>query len=229
MEKNKVKILIFGKGNFIESSNKLKNYLNELGYHNIISLTDSDLPENFKSEYQHILKHTKGYGYCIWKPYIILESLKSLDEDEVLLYIDSTDLPQKQFFDLLDIHFSSNDILLINRNYKHDEWTRRDTFVLMNCDSSEYHNKIQLEAGVIALKKTTFNENLINEWFKYCTDEQILTEKPQICGLPNHIYFQEHRYDQSILTNLQIKYGIPHFFINGNTIKFNHNQPKTYI
>jgi hypothetical protein len=229
MEKSKIKILIFGKGNFIEASNKLKNYLNELGYLNIISLTDADLSEDFKLEHQHILKHTKGYGYCLWKPYIILEHLKNLESDEILLYLDSTDLPHPKFLDILDIHFSNSDILLINRNYKHDEWTRRDTFVLMNCDSPEYHNKIQLEAGVIALKKTQFNIDLINEWFGYCKDEQILTEKNQICGLPNYPNFREHRYDQSILTNLQIKYEIPHFFISESTIRFNHNQPNNYI
>jgi hypothetical protein len=229
MENNKIKILLFGKGNFIEPSNKLQKYLNELGYHNIINLTDADLPESFKTENQHILKHPKGYGYCLWKPYIILEALKKLEDDEILLYIDSTDLPTTSFFDIVNNHFSNSDILLINRNYTHDQWTRRDTFVLMNCDSPEYHNKIQLEAGVIALKKTSFNLDLIEEWFNYCKDEQILTEIDQICGLLNYRHFREHRYDQSILTNLQIKYEIPHYFISENIIRFNFNQPNNYI
>jgi hypothetical protein len=224
----KIKFIIFGKGKFIDPRDKLQRYLNFLGYQNVTSLSDSDLPDSFKLANSHILKHTKGYGYCIWKPYIILDSLQKIEDDELLVYIDSTDLPQPSFFKILDEHFKNHDILLINRNYMHDEWTRRDTFVLMNCDSSEYHNKVQLEAGVVCLRKTQFNIDLITEWLHYCSDEQILTEKEQTSGLPNFPGFIEHRYDQSILTNLQIKYSIPHLFIDENTIKFNYNQPHTY-
>lgn len=225
---NNIKVLTFGKGNFIEPAIKLKAHINSFGIYNVIELTDSDLPKEFKENYSEILANKKGYGYCIWKPYIILEQLLKLKDDEILIYIDSTDVPNLSFFEYVLEHFATKDILLVNRGYMHDNWTRRDTFVLMNCDSPEFHNQIQLEAGVIAIKKNDFNVSLITEWFNYCKNNQILCELPQISGLPNYSPFYEHRYDQSILTNLQIKYKISHIKLPDHMIWYNFNQPNTY-
>jgi hypothetical protein len=225
---SKIKVLIFGSGPFKESSIKLTKHIQNLGISNIVTLSEDDLPDDFKNEYSHILLNKKGYGYCIWKPYIISNELVDLKPGEILVYIDSTDFPTLEFFHLVLEHFEKSDIMLVNRGYPHDNWTKRDTFVLMNCDSPEYHNKIQLEAGVLALSKTYFNIKLIKEWLKYCTNENILTEIDQICGLPNIEPFFEHRYDQSILTNLQIKYNIPHFALPESVMKYNYNQPYQY-
>ena len=35
--------------------------------------------------------NTKGDGWFLWKPYVILESLKRINEDDVLIYMDSSD------------------------------------------------------------------------------------------------------------------------------------------
>ena len=118
--------------------------------------------------------------------------------------------------------------MLLNRGYNHGEWTKRDTFKLMDCDTNEYHNHVQLEAGVIALKYTDFNKKLVDEWFFYSKNENILTELPNISKLPNLSNFKEHRYDQSILTNLSIKYKLISYKLDNTFIKYNFNQPKIY-
>ena len=223
-----MRVITFAKGNFINSQNKLIEHLYNIGINNVLGLTDNDLSNEFKNTYSKILSHRKGYGYCIWKPYIILNELEKIKDGEILIYIDSTDHPHTDFFDFVNEHMTKNDILLINRGYTHDNWTRRDTFILMECDEDKYHNKLQLEAGIIAIKKTNFNIELINEWFNYCKNENILADIPQISNLPNYQPFYEHRYDQSILTNLQIKYGIPHFRLADHMILFNANQPISY-
>jgi hypothetical protein len=225
---NKLKILTFAKGNFISSQNSLKNHLNNLGVFNQIHLTDNNLDQDFLIKYKNILSQRRGYGYCIWKPYIILNELYKINDDEILIYIDSTDYPEKLFFDIVLEHFKYNNNLFLNRGYNHGQWTKRDTFVLMNCDSSEYHNHVQLEAGVVCLKNTLDNKNLIKEWFDYCTNENILTEIPNICNLPNINNFIEHRYDQSILTNLIINRKITSYNLIDTVIKYNYNQPLIY-
>lgn len=225
---NKIKILTFAKGNFIESQNKLNNYFNSLGIINQKHLTNNNLDEDFLNKYSHILSHKRGYGYCLWKPYIILKELNLIKDDEILIYIDSTDYPEKLFFDLVAEHFKSNDYLFLNRGFNHGQWTKRDTFVLMNCDTPEYYNHVQLEAGVVCLKNTTSNQSLIEEWFKYCTNENILTEIPNISNLPNVNNFREHRYDQSILTNLIISKKIESYTLPENLMRYNYNQPLIY-
>jgi hypothetical protein len=225
-----MKVLTFAKGKFIPSQDVLKQHLNSIGITDIKNLTDADLPESFKTEFSDILKYTRGYGYCIWKPYIILNELMNLKDDEVFLYIDSTDRPESLFFEILDEYFKdpNNTLLLVNRGYKHGDWTRRDTFVLMDCDDEKYHNHVQLEAGVVALKKTDFNIKLIEEWFNYCKNIHILTEIPNTQGKPNLQGFREHRYDQSILTNLSIKYNLKSFRYHDMVIKYNYYQPAIY-
>lgn len=225
---NKIKILTFAKGNFIESQNKLKKHLDSIGIKNQKHITDKDLPKEFLTEYDEILKLKKGYGYCIWKPYIILEELNLINDDEILLYIDSTDLPEKPFFDDVIKNFNEIEYFFVNRGYNHGQWTKRDTFVLMNCDNEEYYNHVQLEAGVVGFKKNDFNKQLVQEWFEYTKNKHILTELPNICNLPNINNFREHRYDQSILTNLFIKNKLISHRFNTDKIKYNYNQPKIY-
>ena len=98
----------------------------------------------------------------------------------------------------------------------------------MNSDNSEYHNHVQLEAGVVGFNPTEFNKQLINDWFEYSTNKNILTEEPNICGLPNLENYREHRYDQSILTNLFIKNKLTSYRFGNDKIKYNYNQPKNY-
>jgi hypothetical protein len=225
---DKIKILTFAKGNFINSQNILKNHLDNLEIKIQKHLTDNDLDEEFLNKYNHILSQKRGFGYCIWKPYIILNELNKIKDDEILIYLDSTDHPEKIFFDIIIEHFKLNDYLFLNRGFNHGQWTKRDTFVLMKCDSPEYHNHVQLEAGVMGLKNTEYNNQLIKEWFNYCTYENILTETPNISNLPNINSFREHRYDQSILTNLIIKRNIESYNFDENTIKYNYYQPPIY-
>jgi hypothetical protein len=225
---NKINILTFAKGNFIESQTHLKKHLNSLGLINQKHLTDNDLPEWFIEKYKHILKYKRGFGYCIWKPFIILQELEKISENEILFYLDSTDLPKKPLFDFIVNHFGVNDILLFNRGFNHGQWTKRDTFTLMNCDSEKFYNSVQLEAGVIALRKTESNLNLIREWFENCTDSRKLTEEPNTCGLGNVNFFREHRYDQSILTNICIQKEIPSYVFDTQYIEYNFFQPNQY-
>ena len=45
--------------------------------------------KNIPSEMNDYAKtYKRGYGYWIWKPYIIKESLEKLKEGEILLYVD---------------------------------------------------------------------------------------------------------------------------------------------
>jgi hypothetical protein len=229
MNFDKIKVLTFAKGTFIVSQNKLITHLHNIGIKNVVHYSESDLPSTFLKDYKDYFKLPRGFGYWIWKPFIILEEIKKLNSDEILIYIDSTDLPETIFFEIVEEHFKHNNILLVNRGYNHGQWTKRDCFVLMGCDSLEYYREIQLEAGVIGFKKTDSNITLLNEWFYYMKNPNILTDIPNICGLPNLENFQDHRHDQSILTNLSIQKKIKSIRFDNNIIRYNFNQPSKYI
>lgn len=223
-----IKVLTFSKGNFSQSQNKLIEKLSLIGIDNIIKLSDTDLDESFKKEFEILLTQKRGYGYWIWKPYIILNELKKLKENEILLYMDSTDYPEKELFDFIIEHFKTNDYLLANRGYNNGEWTKMDCFILMGCNEKKYHETVQLEAGFVCLKKTDENIKMIEEWFDTCKNKNILTDIPNMCGINNLPNFKDHRHDQSILTNLSIKYKKTSVRFGDNFIKYNYNQPLIY-
>jgi hypothetical protein len=223
---NKIKVLTFATGNFIDSAKKLIAQVNSIGIKDAKLLFDEDLSKEFKEEHQYLFRHKKGYGYYIWKPYIIIEELKKLKDDEILVYIDATDFPSASFFDHVLEHFKTNDMMLVNRGYgPHGLWTKRDTFVLMGCDNEDYWNKTQLEAGLICLRNNQFNIDFMNEWFSFCKNEQIISNSENQSGLSNLDGFIDHRQDQSILTNLQIKHNLPHQRLSHDMVFWNYNQP----
>lgn len=225
-----IKILTFAKGSFIDSQKQFIEHINSFNLTNQKHLNDNDLNFNFKQKYSNILEHKKGYGYCIWKPYIILNELENLKDNEILLYVDSTDRIELPFISFVIDHFNTklNSNIFLNRGFINSQWTKRDTFVLMNCDSELFYNSIQLEAGVIGLIKTEQNLDIIKEWLTYCSNPDILIDKPNVCGKPNLPGYKEHRYDQSILTNIITKKGIKSYSFSENLIKYNFYQPTAY-
>lgn len=42
----------------------------------------------------------------------------------------------------------------------------------------------------------------MDAWLEYCTDDRILTNKPNECGQPNLPEFRAHRHDQAVLSVL---------------------------
>jgi len=212
----------------LNSQNILKTHLKNIGINRHISMTNENLPIDFLKKHQELFNLIRGYGYFIWKPYIIKQTLMELDEEEILVYIDSTDYPSSNFFEFVSNHFQNNDYLFLNRNFNHGEWTKRDCFYYMDCDNENFYNQVQLEAGVICMKKTNENLILLDEWYNWMNNYQLLTDSPNISGLPNLPNFKEHRHDQSILTNLVIIKKLKSVFLDSNFIKYNFNQPHRY-
>lgn len=225
-----VKILTFAHGPFLESQNRFKQELNISEQTIPIYYTSDDLDDEFKDHNKSILKYKKGYGFCIWKPYIVLKELIKLKDNEVLLYVDCADKLKDVFIPTLKSYFLNpqNTSLFVNRGYNNGIWTKRDTFVLMDCDSEKYYSSVQLEAGLFALLKTNYNIDLIKQWLQYCMDPDILIDKPNICGKPNLPGYIEHRYDQSVLTNIIIKENIKHYNTFNNLVDYSYYQPQNY-
>jgi hypothetical protein len=79
----------------------------------------------------------------------------------------------------------------------------------MNCTGDEYKNTLQLEAGVQLWKKTSSSIKILEEQIKWCSDYRILTDSQNESGMANDPGFKDHRHDQSVLTNLMVKYSLP--------------------
>jgi hypothetical protein len=179
---------------------------------------------------RRILDHPKGGGYCLWKPMYIIDTLSRMDEGDVLIYMDSADWIENGETlreEVLELMKDKN-LLLTDGSYPNKNWTRRDTFHYMECDEPKYWNGVQLEAGIIVVKNTDFTRKILLEWQKWCKVPDIIMEVMNTSGLPNLDGYMEHRYDQSVLTNLKYKYDL---YSSGEMRKFIHcnvNMPEIH-
>lgn len=163
----------------------------------------------FYKENKEILDKPKGIGYWLWKPFIILETFKKVNYGDIVIYSDCGIEIINPLDPLISICRDIEDVLLFrNCNYTNVQWTKRDCFVMMDCDSEQYWNGFHCDAAFSLFKKTEFSIKFVNEWLKYGKNKNILTDLPNICGKGNFPNYNEHRWDQSILSLLAQKYKI---------------------
>jgi hypothetical protein len=176
---------------------------------NNILRNEKNIYENHLDSYQTLfLKKNSRLGYFAWKPMIIKNSLKKINNNEILIYSDVMDIIHPSFIEKI-AKTNFTDLILLNGFNKNGFYTKSDCFDIMGCASKDYFNCTQLEAGLSIWKKTQFSLDFLDEWQNYCFNLYANGEDENLSGKPNDIRFVAHRHDQSILTNLQIKYHIP--------------------
>lgn len=165
-----------------------------------------DIDKDFYEKNIKIFESKIGAGYWLWKPYFILKTMEKINENDIVFYLDLGDLLFSNIKEFVIQKTSSNDgFFLIEGHHNHSKWTKRDCFDLMDCNEDIYKNSIQLEAGCCAFSKNEKTIEFIKEWLFFCQNYDIISDESKI---PNHPNFTEHRYDQSILTNLSIKHNL---------------------
>ena len=185
--------------------------LNIGGFNETIKYGFSDIDKDFYEKNIHIFSQERGFGFWIWKPYFISDTLKKMNYGDILCYTDSGCLFIKSFNPFIEkIQKDEKGVILfeLNSNFFNAHVTKRDCFYYMNCDNDYYHNSIMTLASFIIIKKTDFSISFVDEWLEYSQDYRILTDSPNECGLPNLDSFVDHRHDQSILSLLSKKYNI---------------------
>lgn len=167
-----------------------------------------DIDVEFKENNKHIFSQGRLGGYCIWKPYVILKALDTLKEGDYCMYLDSgayyiSDLHvlQKQ------LEKDGTDFLFSSSLLPEKDWTKRDAFVLLDCDSEAVANSHQIEATFLFLRKTQESVAFIKEWLHLMSDARLSTDIENQLGLDNYEGFREHRHDQSVMSLLAKKKG----------------------
>jgi len=173
----------------------------------------------FWKKNQYILNNDRGVGYWCWKPFIILETFKTLDEGDIVLYSDAgvsviDDL--NPLFEVAQTNLNNGKIIFklppvgVTAHLA-KTWTKRDCFVLTNSDEYKYWNSNMVNGAVSLWVKNDKNIEFLNEWQRYLRDSRIISNDNNMCGRPNFIDFKFHRHDQSVLTLLCTKYNFELF------------------
>jgi hypothetical protein len=179
------------------------------GFDRVIEYGVEDINEDYRVKFANILNQRRGAGYWMWKPYIIHKTLQRMTTEDVLFYCDSG----ASFVNDVEPYTNTckqdrKGIILFRGGHINKIYTKRDCFVYMGCDDEKYTNAVQLTASFQIVRKTDFTIAFYKEFMRYAKNENIISDLPNACGLPNYSDFEDHRHDQSILTNLSVKHKI---------------------
>lgn len=207
---NKVYLISYADGPavYFKNQNALAASAINKGIDFILNYRRSLLDPEFTKQYAHILSHKKGAGFWLWKPWIILKTLETMQENDVLFYADAGVLLRKPVTPLLSLT-DQHDIVLLEYDPDH-YWgkpinvTKREVFKTLDCDTEHCHYGKHVWAGFMILKNTTKSRDFIKRWLEYCSNEKLLTDvlDPSIQQYPE---FKKHYHDEAILNTLYSK------------------------
>ena len=172
------------------------------GFGEVINYNPSKLPVTFFEKHKQHFKYTRGAGYWIWKPFIILDALSKLNNDDILMYSDSG----CHFINNMSPIFSKldetkNKVLVFNLAQIEKDWTKRDCFVELNCDTPEFADSKQIMSTFFLCRKSEFACHVVNQWYETLSNfHMVADEFVSPSKNKNYDSFKEHRHDQSILS-----------------------------
>lgn len=183
-------------------------------YDEIHIFDESDLDPEFRKRFKTKLSHKiRGFGYWVWKPQIILQTLEQMSEGDILNYCDAgcwiNSRGKDRLLEYFNMAHSSGMLAFQVKNTFGDEhlekyslpmkaWSKGDLFdhfgVRKRTDITECE---QIGAGVIFIKNCTTSRQIIKDWLKVYEEDFALTDDSPSKS-PNLPGFIEHRHDQSV-------------------------------
>lgn len=221
-----VHFITYGDFFYHSARERIAKEAKRLGIFTSIQIVNPDLlSPDFRHEFQDVLKSTKGGGYWIWKPHIILQKLHQINDDEFLIYCDAgctvNSNGKKRLEEYLDLVFNHpSGILSFQMDYPESSFTTNQTFLALDriiretdkdkTDNTDFNSKDlygnsgQYVAGILIMRKCPNVLKIFNRFFDLIrTDHALITDfynDTNSCLI-------HHRHDQSILSLLRKHYG----------------------
>lgn len=221
MAGNGWRLITFGAGlpNWRAAARRLANQAQSTGWFADIQVYDerrlaTDFPYFARVHGALMRANRRGYGYWIWKPFLISRNLRSARRAglEGVLYLDagfevnsrsSAAAPRLREY-MTMAHESGGVFAMHLPGHKESEWTRRTVMDRLDLPSS-LRATSQVQATPF-FSCTSSGEDFAEDWLGRCVEDDyslLLDPKP---GEAQSLEFREHRHDQSIFSCL-IKLG----------------------
>lgn len=205
-------LLTFGGGGkkYYDSVSRLVSQAKTFNiFDKIIGMTDLDLqikyPEFWSQHSNFISNNKRGFGYWVWKGFIILETIKTLNDGDLLVYLDCgcelNILGLERFKEYLELT-KQHERMIFHLQDFHTElrWNKMDVIDAIGLKDDNRLKLPQAESGMQFYIKNQRNIDLLQDYYKYSCNYQLINDAPSI--LPNYREFVENRHDQSVLSLL---------------------------
>ncbi len=164
----------------------------------------ADLRPGFAAANRAVLSSRRGAGLWLWKPHVILETLRRVPPGSLVAYCDSGAeftgpvAPLEEACRSQPSGVLGFDLGALRQGH----WTKRDAFVLLGQDQPGDHDAPQMMASFILFVASERAIAFAEKWLACAEDFRLLGDGPSQCGLPELPGFREHRHDQSIFSLL---------------------------
>jgi hypothetical protein len=179
------------------------------GFDHAVSHQPKDIDAAFRAKNERILRHARGAGYWLWKPYFLKRALDQLADGDYVFYCDAGAKFLRPVEPLVRLSEElRQDVLVFELAHLEKHWTKRDAFILMGCDSPPYTDTRQRLASFVLCRRSPRSRDFVEQFLGLAQDERLITDLENQLGHPNYDGFIEHRHDQSILSLLSKQHGL---------------------
>lgn len=175
-------------------------------FQEIISCGRSDLSSDLLAS--KVINIKRGGGLWSWKPDIILSTMESHEDGDIIVYCDAgcTIYPSpewKKMWRKLEAH----DIIAQRIFQRTENWTRKEIIDYFQSNGTSWLKCFQYQATVIVVVVSDFTRKFIREW------RNLMIEYPEFAmdvmpeeRMNQSSSFIENRHDQAIYSALVYKY-----------------------
>lgn len=205
----------FGTSNYDSAKQRIFSQAKDIPIFTDIAIYNEDSlkqhPIFWPTHSKFIESSPRGYGYWLWKPFVIYETLKHCNENDIVIYADAgcvlnpNGLPRLneyismvQSYDLGALGFQ------LNNNFTESQFTKMSLIKHMNAE--QYLNTKQIIGGINVFRKCIQSINIVNKWYELASIYKYIDDSPS--DIPNSPDFRDHRHDQSIFSILAKQHGI---------------------
>lgn len=190
-------------------------------YDELFIFDEYDLGADFQKEFSDVLNsETRGFGYWVWKPQVILQVLSQLSDGDILHYVDVgchlNIFGRERLLQYFEIASQSELGILAFQARRPEapmlddgrripkwidrEWTKGDLIDYFNVrDNSDILDTPTIQSGTFFIKKNEATVKFVSKWLQtYRDDFSFADDSPSKSeNFPN---FKEHRHDQAIFS-----------------------------
>lgn len=180
----------------------------QVGFDSATSYKQEDLKETqFWADNAGILEQPRGAGYWLWKPYILLEKLREVGPNDIVVYNDVGRYTPGSFSLFPEFPHAALELCArLPKRHIHgfsNNWgvqghyTKRDCLILMDADNDIMLKAPQIAASLLIYMPTEENFSFLEHWLELARNPQLLTDTPDELDKP-YPFFVDHRHDQAI-------------------------------
>lgn len=167
----------------------------------------NDLPVKFRFRMSHLLDQERGAGFYCWKPKCVEMAADGMKNGDYLVWSDAGTTWLEHINKLIEC--MDEDIMFFTNGFKQVDWCKMDCLSAMLSQlplpAIKISEALQVQASHIIFKITDETRDFIDRWYWWSIQPCMIDNEPS--KIPNYPEFREHRWDQSILTNLQMSAG----------------------